>query len=243
MTTRSATARSGAASWRWCRSGSASFPSPSPTRSRPASAGLSLARDAGALGSRLRRQRPVHRRRPLRGRRGRSRDRPDDAAPQRPPSALRRLARAPVRSQAPRAAGRGLLPHRRGVRRRVGTTERSFPFLLGVELSLFLTWNLATLRRLPARVRDSRPDEARRRPDLPARVPGAARADDPDPRSSSASPSSRASSRSGSHRALPGGLPDPRHRHRRQPPRRLPDPRRPRRTLESHPDDAVREVA
>ena len=41
----------------------------------------------------------------------------------------------------------GVLPHGRGVRRRLRSGERTFAFLLGAELSLFVAWNLATRRR------------------------------------------------------------------------------------------------
>ena len=51
------------------------------------------ARDPGALGARLRGQRPVQRRRALRRRRRRARDRADDAAAQRAARPLRALAR------------------------------------------------------------------------------------------------------------------------------------------------------
>ena len=54
--------------------------------------------------------------------------------------------------------------------------ERTFGFLLGAELSLFVTWNLATLGGGAARLGDPRPDGDRCRPRLPARLPRAARA-------------------------------------------------------------------
>ena len=127
MGAQTTTARSGAASSRWCRSGSGSCRSRSPTPSRPAAPGLSLVETqalsalvfagsaqftaVGLFASGV----------------GRGEHRPDDAPPQHPPSALRRLGRAPVRSQPPSAAGRGLLPHRRGVRRRLGHRRAGVP--------------------------------------------------------------------------------------------------------------------
>ena len=58
----------------------------------------------------------------------------------------------------------------------VASRARTFPFLLGTELSLFVTWNLATLAGslLGEAVRD--PGRARHRPRLPDRVRRAARA-------------------------------------------------------------------
>ena len=138
--------------------------------------------------------------------------------------------------------GRGLLPHRRGVRRRLGHRRAGVPVPARRRAQPVRHLEPRHVRRLPARIGDSRPDRARRRPDLPARVPGAARADASAPASSSASPCSRGSWPSRSTEALPGGLPVLAHRHRRQPARRLPDPAQPA-APESHPDDAVREVA
>ena len=103
--------------------------------------------------------------------------------------------------------------------------ERSFVFLLGAELSLFMMWNLATFGGflLGAAIPD--PERARRRPDLPTRLPGAPRAARADARGTGRR------ARCGRPRVRPGANPvgrsaDPAHRCGREPPRRGPDARR-----------------
>ncbi len=116
------------------------------------------ARDAGALGLRLRRRSPVQRRRPDRGGRRRPRDRAHDAAAQRASPPLRALARARLPPHAARASRwrRSSSPTRRSALQ-PAAKERSFSFLMGIELSLFMMWNLATFgascsaRRFPIR--------------------------------------------------------------------------------------------
>ena len=122
-----------------------------------------------------------------------------------------------------------------------GTGERAFPFLLGVELSLFVTWNLATFGGFLLGSAIPDPTELgvdlifplaflallvpmlRTRIELGVAVFSGLLA-------------------FGAPSGAPGRPPRAPHRHRRQPARRLPDPQRPAEP-ESHPDDAVREVA
>ena len=88
-----------------------------------------------------------------------------------------------------------------------GRSERTFPVPARGRAQPVRHLEPRHVRRLPARVRDPRPDRARRRPDLPARLPRSPRAAAQDAR--------RARRRSAlggcwplaSHRALPGGLP------------------------------------
>ena len=119
--------------------------------------------------------------------------------------------------------------------------ERSFPFVFGVELSLFLMWNLATLAGFLAGAAIPDPAElavdlvfplaflallvplVRTRAELTVAVASGALA-------------------YGLARTPPGRAPDPAHRHRRQPPRCAPTRHAPPdRTI--HRDDAAREVA
>ena len=87
-----------------------------------------------------------------------------------------------------------------------GTGERTLPVPARCGAQPLHHLEPRHVRRVPARIGDSRPDRARRRPDLPARVPGAARADAPD---ADRARRRRVLGAAGLwlHRALPGGLP------------------------------------
>ena len=189
-------------------------------------AGLSLARDAVAVRARVRRQRPGERRRAVRNRSGRPRDRLDHVPAERPARALRTVARP---AHPALAAGAARRPPTSSRTRRSGSSpraeERTFAFLLGAELSLFATWNAATLAGRARRHGDHRPCRARHRSGVPARLHRAPRAARPD------ACRARGRRRVGSDwptslsQRLPGGLADPAHRRRRKPARGIPHAR------------------
>ena len=198
-------------------------------------------RDAGALGARLRRQRPVQCRRAVRRRRGGPGDHPHDAAPQRAARSVRPLTRPRARADAARAPSGSVLPHRRGVRRRGGGEGALVPLPAGRRAEPLSRVERGDARRLPPRGCDPRSGATRGRPHLPARVSRPARAASPHPgrarrRARLGRPGARARTNP------PGRTADPADGHRRQSARRVSDPRgTPDRTI--HLDDAAREVA